>query len=726
MSKSKSSLGKDLRGFLWICIFAAVVYITIRNIHVFGNVLVVLLGFGMVVLVHEFGHFMVAKLSDIHVEAFSIFMPPILLGLRRTESGLRFRILPKFFPKDNDEAGEGQLCFTVGKKGKAGETEYRIGLIPFGGFVKLLGQDDTSPVKGSDDPRSFSNKPVSTRVPVIAAGVIFNVVSAVIIFMIVFLIGIKLPPPVVGAVVPNSPAAKAGLKPGDEIIKIAGKSKNLDFGNILIAAALSNQGQEIALRVRHENGSEDDFNLVAERLPGAQLRDFGIDPPMSLTLAEVADVNDLLKKTGLLPGDRIISVNGRQIQSHWQLVELIQGALAPTAGIGAERAGKLIETELTLDLSPAEGEVKSESDLSHVCFMVPRLRIAAVAGAADQAPAGSLLERVKSKLLALFGKAGAGPEDTPAQTDLKSGDIIVAIGGVQNPTYREMRDVTVEYEGKKLPVQVLRAAGDGAQEVLGFEVVPKRPAGSDRVMIGVVVVLDAEHPVVAKTIAAKDGSSPFASGSEIPRGAVITAVNGVTVSSFYDIIKEIRQCSGGQITIDRLDQETAGVAVLNVDAGRELITVESTATEFIPFKRLERLYRASGPIQSITMGYTRTVMFIAQAYVTLKRLVVGAVSPKHLMGPVGIIAVSYHIVAEQPLIDYVYLLGLISAVIAVFNLVPLPPLDGGLIVLMLVEKVKGSALSERTQGVIVYAGWVLIGTFLLYVTFNDIVRSFFS
>ena len=119
-------------------------------------------------------------------------------------------------------------------------------------------------------------------------------------------------------------------------------------------------------------------------------------------------------------------------------------------------------------------------------------------------------------------------------------------------------------------------------------------------------------------------------------------------------------------------------------------------------------------------------MFIAQAYVTLKRLVAGAVSPKHLMGPVGIIATSYHIVAAQPLIDYVYLLGLISAVIAVFNLVPLPPLDGGLILLMLVEKVKGSALSERTQGVIVYAGWALIGTFLLYVTFNDIVRSFFS
>jgi len=721
-SKLKTQNSK-LTGLLWILIFAAVVYIIIHNIHVFGNVLLVLLGFGMVVLVHEFGHFIIAKLSDIHVEAFSIFMPPILMGLRRTEAGFRIRILPKFFPKDNDESGEGSLSFTVGKKGRAAETEYRIGLIPFGGFVKLLGQDDTSPAEASNNPRSFTNKPVSIRVPVIAAGVIFNVVSAVIIFMIVFLIGIKLPPPVVGGVVPNSPAAKAGLKPGDEIIRIAGKSKNLDFSNILIAAALSKQGQDVSLRVRHEDSSEEDIDLTAQRMPGAQLRDFGIDTPMSLTVADVADVNDLLKKTGLLPGDQIRSVNGRHIQSHWQLVELIQSTLAPRAKIGAERGGKLIQTEIALDLSPADREVKSESDLSHICFMVPRLRITAVAGATDQAQAESLLQRVKRKLLGLFAKADAGSEDAHAQTDLKSGDIILAIGDVQNPTYKEMRDITAEYEGKKLPIQVLRTADNGAQEVLGFDVVPKRPAGGDRALIGVAIVLDAEHPVVAKTIATKEGSPNL----EIPRGAVITAVNTVAVSSFYDVIKEIRRCSDSRITIDyRLGEETTGAAVLNVDAGKELITVKSTASEFVPFKRLERLYQASGPIDAIAMGYRRTVMFIAQAYVTLKRLVAGAVSPKNLMGPVGIIAVSYHIVAEQPLIDYVYLLGLISAVIAVFNLVPLPPLDGGLILLMLVEKVKGSALSERTQGVIVYAGWALIGTFLLYVTFNDIIRSFLS
>jgi regulator of sigma E protease len=119
-------------------------------------------------------------------------------------------------------------------------------------------------------------------------------------------------------------------------------------------------------------------------------------------------------------------------------------------------------------------------------------------------------------------------------------------------------------------------------------------------------------------------------------------------------------------------------------------------------------------------------MFIAQTYVTLRRLIGGLVSPKDLMGPVGIITLSYRIVADRPLVYYVYFLGLISAAIAVFNFLPLPPLDGGLVVLLLVEKIKGSALSQRMQAIIAYAGWTLIGTLILYVTFNDIVRNFFS
>ncbi len=126
------------------------------------------------------------------------------------------------------------------------------------------------------------------------------------------------------------------------------------------------------------------------------------------------------------------------------------------------------------------------------------------------------------------------------------------------------------------------------------------------------------------------------------------------------------------------------------------------------------------------MGYRRTVRFIVLTYITLKQLISGLVSPKNLMGPVGIIALSYQVVAQQPPVYYAYFLGLISATIAVINFLPVPPFDGGLVVLMLVEKIKGSALSERAQGILAYAGWVLVLALLVYVTFNDIIRTFFS
>jgi len=67
---------------------------------------------------------------------------------------------------------------------------------------------------------------------------------------------------------------------------------------------------------------------------------------------------------------------------------------------------------------------------------------------------------------------------------------------------------------------------------------------------------------------------------------------------------------------------------------------------------------------------------------------------------------------------------LISASIAVLNLMPMPPFDGGLIVLMIVEKIKGSALSERAQATLAYTGWVAVLVLLLYVTFNDLMRTF--
>jgi len=715
--------GRYFRVLFWVVIFAAAIFFIARNIGVFGNILKVIIGFGAVVIVHEFGHFVVAKLCGIKVEAFSIFMPPTLFSVRRTKKGLRFRFLPKLFATENteninkkSEKSETKKINSASKKTVEDEcTEYRIGLIPFGGFVKMLGQEDIGEVKTSNDPRSFANKPVGVRMGVITAGVVFNAISAIIVFMIVFLIGINLPPAAVGEVIPNSPAAEVGLKAGDEIIEISGKSRNLDFSDISIAAALSDVNEPVQLKVRHENGSIENYELVAKEIPGMPLKDFGILQPATLTIAKVSEPNKLYSKTGLLAGDKIAAVNGKEVQNYWELREIVENSLAPEATLLAERADQTGESKLVE--SKVELEMISDGT-GHIYSMVPRLRMESIK---VKKPVWMKLADKGRQLLEKTGII----EKVKPKPFLQSGDIILSIGDVTCPTTEEFREVVKQYGGKDLPIKVLRTDANGTEFEQAISVRPKQNRDVNEVAIGILFLpmFDTQHAVVSKTIETEGGPTKL----EIPRGAKITAVDGAPVSNFYDVIREIRKYPGQRITIDwRVDAETAGNVALNVDGGEDSITVKSTFADLVPFEDLKEVYKATGPVNAVAMGYRKTVMFIAQTYLTLKCIIAGLVSPKSLMGPVGIIALSYHVVAHQPFTYYVYLLGLISSVIAVFNFLPLPPLDGGLIVLLLIEKIKGSALSERIQGVIAYTGWVLIGALFLYVTFNDIVRVIFG
>jgi regulator of sigma E protease len=703
MSTAVNSRTRVVNGIFWVALLAGAVYLISKYVGVVSNTVIVLLGFGAVVLVHEFGHFLVAKLSGIKVESFSIFMPPTLVGIRKTKAGFRYRFLPTFLAEKGEEPEEA-----------AEETEYRIGVFPFGGYVKLLGQEDTGPVKQIDDPRSFARKPVSIRIAVIAAGVTFNVISAAIIFVIVFLVGIRLPPAVVGGVVPKSPAAKAGLQPGDEILRIDGKSEDLDFSNILIAAALSKKDEPVPVIVRHPDGTTERTRLVAENMPGGSFREFGILQPLSLKVARIAEPNVLRERTGLAPGDRIVAAAGRELSHYWEFTSVVEDTLTPSIQVTAERpangSSERVQTQLPLEWTVTRsGEVESDADLNHIYSMVPRVLVTGVDTQQGQAAA----DREKRSL-------SPAPDDTQ---HLRPGDIILAAARTSNPTYKELRDITAQYEDTPLPIQVLRTDPNGRERVLTVTVQPRRDPKTDRVVIGFLPALDARHAIVAKTISIPGGPAAL----EIPRGARILSVNGRPVSSFYDVLAEVRRQEGQAVTLEyQLDNEARGGVTLPATRGPEAVSMKSELAESVPVEPLERLYQATGPANALGMGYRRTWTFIAQTYITLKRLLGGLISPKNLMGPVGIITFSYRIVAEQPLVNYAYFLGLISATIAVINFLPLPPFDGGLVILMLIEKVKGSALSERTQGIVAYAGWVMVLILLVYVTFNDIVRSFFS
>ncbi len=694
MDKAKG-IGKTVFAVIVLgAILGLVVYVVSSYIKVLGNVLIVMIGFGAVILVHEFGHFVFAKFSDINVEAFSIGFPPTLAGIKRTAEGYRVRILPDIFDRKKageEKESEGGAGFTFGRKGKEWETEYRIGLIPVGGFVKMLGQEDVGSADTSDDPRSYPNKKVGTRAWVIAAGVLFNVLSAVVIFMVTFLIGIKLPPPVVGDVMSGSPAAEAGIEAGDEVIAINGKSKDLDFSNIAIAAALSDKGEKVRLKVRKANGETKVFALEAADIDGMRLKGFGVLEAQSLKVARPAvgeDANELYEETGLRGGDRIKSVDGKSVGRYWEFSGIVEDTFGREVSVTVERDGKEVESTLELSMGVAESyEANSVGELYHICGIVPRLRVSYVVS------------------------------NSPADAGgLKAGDIILEAGEFERPTYIELREALREHENKELAVEVLR----GGEEVIETVIKPERGEYSERVIMGVGLDLDAGHSVVAETL----DDEGFSFHPAIPSGARIEKVNGEDVSSFYEVIRQVKHYKDERITFDwRVDEEVAGVSGLSVNEGEQLIDARSVLSDKILFEPLKRLYKADGPVHAVVMGYRKTLTFVGQTYATIKSIIVGRVKLKDLMGPVGIITVSYRVVAHQPLIYYAYLLGLISACIAVFNFLPIPPLDGGQVAMLVAEKIKGSPVSERTQAIFSYAGWVLIGALFIYITFNDILRS---
>ncbi len=748
MSEAKGTLSNRFKTVLLAVIIAVAAYFVVSNIKTFGNLLLVALGFGAVIIIHEFGHFITAKLSDIKVEAFSIGFPPVLLAIRKTEAGLHFCLLPKSAENKEEQKSDspenadleknqvsrrtGLFSFTLGKgaitgeprlSDKRGETEYRIGLLPFGGFVKMLGQDDTGPDEQTDNPRSFSNKPILTRIAVVSAGVIFNALSALVVFIIVFLIGIELTPPVIGSVLPDSPAARAGIRPGDRIIQI-NTNTNLDFSNIPIAAALSGRDEAVKLEIQHEDGLLENVSIAAELSTESGLRLFGIGRPATLTIEKVSKPEALLAATGLKPNDEIFAADGKEIQSSWQLEEIVRNHIKPTISLSANRLEpntgqtRSLQTQVSLSAPASNRNFQTEYELAHICSIVPRLRIIEVLEPGPPSPV--------ERLLALLKVPGCRSHHVPLP--LKPGDIITAVGNVEFPNYTELRSVTTEYKDKTMSVSILRPDKAGSLETdiykpLTVTVIPRRTPGSDRVRIGIIPVLDLKHPVVATTIAAKNGPEPL----PIPRGARITHINGTEVASFYDLVEGIRRSSGQQINLRyQKDEQETGTVTLDVPAQDDYITVQSIFAEFVPFKELKELYKAAGAAHAIQLGYSKTLMFIAQAYTTVKGLLARLVSPKTLVGPLGILKLSYTIVAEQPLSYYFYFLGVISAIIAVMNFLPLPILDGGLVVLLLVEKLKGSPISVRTQTVLTYAGLAFIGALFLYLTRNDIINFFLN
>ncbi|MBU2597463.1 MAG: site-2 protease family protein, partial [Planctomycetes bacterium] len=408
--QSKVKAKNLINTLVLLLIVGMIVHYIFGNLSKSSSIILSFVGLGAVIFVHEFGHFITGKLSGVSIEAFAIGFGPVVIGFKKCENYLRFRIFPTILQKENDPEEDGLLCIKVPIKCKAGETEYQLRIFPIGGFVKLLGQEDVGADKPSDNPRSFVNVAIWKRIVTVSAGVVMNVLMAAILFVVVFTVGIKMSPAIIGDCLPGYPAAKAGLKAGDEILEINGKA-GPDFRGVMIAAAFSGKDEAVNLKVKQTDGSIKDFSVKAKNMPRRGFKGFGILPGSTLTIAKVENPKALLEKTGLKAGDVLAAVNGEKIEHFWQYSDKMKNVFKPAAELTFHRAGQsepvAFEDKLEY-VGYIEYEDGGDFVPAQICGLIPRLKIITI-------------------------------EKSDVNEILHIGDVIVQAGDTANPTYEELR-----------------------------------------------------------------------------------------------------------------------------------------------------------------------------------------------------------------------------------------------------------------------------------------------
>ncbi|MEN3796904.1 sigma E protease regulator RseP [Aeromonas caviae] len=294
---------------------------------VLWNIGAFIVALGLLVAVHEFGHFWVARRCGVKVERFSI--------------------------------GFGKAIWRrLGKDG----TEYVLALIPLGGYVKMLdGRVDA--LKPGEEAQAFNHKSVWARMAIVAAGPMANFVFALFAFWLMFMIGVPSVKPVVGEVRPASIVAEAGILPGMEIVGVGGEETG-DWESVTYALISHLGDDSVQLKLKAANTSyavDKTLQLAGWKFDPdkeSPIGSLGIVPlgGKVLPVVEAVVPSSASEKAGLQIGDRIKGVDGEAITEWTQFVERVQQSPAQPLQVTVERGG----SEMTLTLTPDGKKVKGQ------------------------------------------------------------------------------------------------------------------------------------------------------------------------------------------------------------------------------------------------------------------------------------------------------------------------------------------------------------------------------
>lgn len=285
--------------------------------HFFQNVLWLLVLIGVMILIHEAGHFWAARWFDVRVETFSFGFGPRLFGFKR------------------------------------GETDYRFSLILFGGYVKMAGEQVGE--ENSADPRGFLSKPRWQRMVIAFAGPFMNILLAVAVLTGMFMVRFPKmpndPSPTIGYLLPDSPAGKAGLREGDRIVQIE-NTVDPTWEDIEIKELASAQ-HPLTVWVERD-GQRERFNVTPELNPKEGIGYLGWEPQREVQVADVMPGMDAAR-VGLHSGDVLKIVQGRKIRATATLLEVINASGGKPVELEYSRAGQNRSVSVTPSKSTVEG-----------------------------------------------------------------------------------------------------------------------------------------------------------------------------------------------------------------------------------------------------------------------------------------------------------------------------------------------------------------------------------
>jgi regulator of sigma E protease len=287
---------------------------------ILSYVLAFLVAIGVLVAVHEYGHFWMARRLGIRVLRFSI-------GFGKT------------------------LWSRTGVDG----TEYALSAIPLGGYVKLLDERE-GPVDAAQLAAAYNRKPVWQRILVLLAGPIANFLFAVVAYWVLFVAGVPALKPVIGEISPDSIAARAGLRAGDQIIGVGGREVMTREGAVLAILDHVIAGDPLEIAVRTAGGArQTSLDIPGDRRaltePGALLPGLGFDfwyPTVPAVVGKLVPGSPA-ERAGLREGDHIIAVGGETVDDFAGLVQRVQPRPGKTLTFSVERGGSRLDVPIEVE-----------------------------------------------------------------------------------------------------------------------------------------------------------------------------------------------------------------------------------------------------------------------------------------------------------------------------------------------------------------------------------------